>query len=430
MSKASDQPSRSEPGDTPILIRATVIEADVQICTRSGLKKPDESGYLLASIPEAFRQKARFSLQQAVVLGDLLILIGFAGCAHADVGECSNVGTLELESPSLGSSLSLLYGIRLVIYRLYLSPLSKFPGSKLAAMGLWYEFYYEAIQDGQYTFKIRDWHEKYGPIIRINPHELHISDPDFYSVVFSGAACRDKYEWYCAQFGTVSHDLHRLRRQALSPLFSKASITRLQPVMASLVEKFCARVQDFKISGQPVNNHLDSADFSPMWCETVKNTAAMTKWTKQFPWLFPIFKALPDKAVGVLNPGLLLVLNIQHNVKRQIQDIMDGKVAKEDVTEDGLPRTIFHELLKSDLPEQIKVVTTFYLLNSPDKLRKLKYELESAILDKFTVPELALAENPPVLSEVINEGLRLSYGVSTHLTHIAPDEDLQFKNEQ
>jgi hypothetical protein len=57
---------------------------------------------------------------------------------------------------------SFLYGVVLVCYLLVLSPLARFPGSKLAAVTLWYEFYYEVIKRGQFTFKVREWHEKYG----------------------------------------------------------------------------------------------------------------------------------------------------------------------------------------------------------------------------------------------------------------------------
>jgi len=49
-----------------------------------------------------------------------------------------------------------------VTYRLYFSPLSKFPGPKLAAATLWYEFYYDVIRKGRYTFKIMELHGKYG----------------------------------------------------------------------------------------------------------------------------------------------------------------------------------------------------------------------------------------------------------------------------
>lgn len=40
-----------------------------------------------------------------------------------------------------------------------------------------YEAYYDLILGGQYTFKIGELHKQYGPIIRISPWELHISDP-------------------------------------------------------------------------------------------------------------------------------------------------------------------------------------------------------------------------------------------------------------
>lgn len=47
-------------------------------------------------------------------------------------------------------------------YSVYLGPLSKFPGPKLAAATLWYECYYDVIKRGRYTFKIKEMHEKYG----------------------------------------------------------------------------------------------------------------------------------------------------------------------------------------------------------------------------------------------------------------------------
>lgn len=48
------------------------------------------------------------------------------------------------------------------VYRLYFSPLAKFPGPKLAALTLWYEFYYDVIKRGRYTWKIAELHERYG----------------------------------------------------------------------------------------------------------------------------------------------------------------------------------------------------------------------------------------------------------------------------
>lgn len=56
----------------------------------------------------------------------------------------------------------ILYSLVLVIYRLYFHPLTKFPGPKMAAATLWYEFYYDVNKRGSYIWKIRELHEEYG----------------------------------------------------------------------------------------------------------------------------------------------------------------------------------------------------------------------------------------------------------------------------
>lgn len=63
------------------------------------------------------------------------------------------------------------YYAGLAAYRLYFSPLAKFPGPKLAALTLWYEFYYDVIKRGKYTWKIADMHKQYGE------YDLHMKSP-------------------------------------------------------------------------------------------------------------------------------------------------------------------------------------------------------------------------------------------------------------
>ena len=61
-------------------------------------------------------------------------------------------------------ALWVLYGI---IYRLYLHPLARFPGPKLAIVTYWYEFYYDVVKRGRYTWKIKDLHAEYGTLFKI-----------------------------------------------------------------------------------------------------------------------------------------------------------------------------------------------------------------------------------------------------------------------
>lgn len=58
--------------------------------------------------------------------------------------------------------LILIYNITLIIYRLYFSPLAKFPGSRIAAATGWYEFYFDYWKNGKYIFEIERMHRVYG----------------------------------------------------------------------------------------------------------------------------------------------------------------------------------------------------------------------------------------------------------------------------
>lgn len=55
-----------------------------------------------------------------------------------------------------------VYVLGVVFYRLYLSPISKFPGPKIAAVTWLYELYYDVVHKGKYIYEIEKMHDKYG----------------------------------------------------------------------------------------------------------------------------------------------------------------------------------------------------------------------------------------------------------------------------
>jgi len=59
----------------------------------------------------------------------------------------------------------LCYLTGLACYRLFIHPLARFPGPKLAAVTRWFEAYYDVVQNGRYTFKIQEMHKKYGILL-------------------------------------------------------------------------------------------------------------------------------------------------------------------------------------------------------------------------------------------------------------------------
>lgn len=57
---------------------------------------------------------------------------------------------------------SLVYILSVVLYRLVLSPLTRVPGPKLAALTGCYEMYYDLVEKARFPWKIVELHEKYG----------------------------------------------------------------------------------------------------------------------------------------------------------------------------------------------------------------------------------------------------------------------------
>ena len=77
------------------------------------------------------------------------------------------VRSLPLEKAStrlavITAILIVFYGVGLVLYRLFLSPIAGFPGPKVAAATGWYEFYHDYFRKGTYVFRIADMHKRYG----------------------------------------------------------------------------------------------------------------------------------------------------------------------------------------------------------------------------------------------------------------------------
>lgn len=94
------------------------------------------------------------------------MLVGITSFSNASVGtrllpakQTSIVALLSInEFLVLLACICVVYNVALVVYRLYLSPLAKFPGPKLAAARLWYEYCYDAVIRGRCTWRIAELH--------------------------------------------------------------------------------------------------------------------------------------------------------------------------------------------------------------------------------------------------------------------------------
>ena len=68
----------------------------------------------------------------------------------------------DLHLISIVGTFLAVYVFGRIITLLYLHPLHRFPGPRIAAITRWYEFYHDVIRDGTYVKYYPTLHKKYG----------------------------------------------------------------------------------------------------------------------------------------------------------------------------------------------------------------------------------------------------------------------------
>ncbi|MCJ1437332.1 hypothetical protein MMC27_006719, partial [Xylographa pallens] len=147
------------------------------------------------------------------------------------------------------------------IWRLYLCPLASIPGPKIAALTVRYEFYYDVVQPAKFCLKIEELHERYAPIVRITPCEVHIKDVGFLDTIHAPTSIERNKDLHqirtlrvpLATRGTTEYSLHRKCRAALDGYFSKRTVVSLEPLIVGQIDKLCKLLDRHIESKDPAN---------------------------------------------------------------------------------------------------------------------------------------------------------------------------------
>lgn len=133
---------------------------------------------------------------------------------------------------------------------------------------------------------------------------------------------------------TIGHRLHRLRRSAISPYFSKQAVTRFVPEIQARISTLCDRLNtEFKGKARPVRmdyaiacvasdlimelafqRNYDFAsceDFNPDYMKALKGLTTGAHAFIYFPWIMDISKLLPESFVEWMDPCIASVFTFR-----------------------------------------------------------------------------------------------------------------------
>ncbi|KAK9773097.1 putative Cytochrome P450 [Seiridium cardinale] len=371
---------------------------------------------------------------------------------------------------------SLGWVVTTIIYRRYFHPLARVPGPFLSATTRLYIWYHNGVREGQLYKKLEQLHGRYGSVVRIAPNEVHLSNPEHYDKIYSVG---DKFikdpKFYGgmgsdSMFFTSSKELHRQRRAPLTPFFSRKAVMEQELVVQAKIDKLLARMQETLDEGKSFDlhagfrglsvdvttqyafddcwNQLDREDLGAWWSKMARGVTQTFHHAQQWPLLMTLLRWLPEWLARRMSPPVGELLDTRKRVRSMVEKVQEQ-------TNAGIQpksRTIFHELLEpSDTdqkgPPNVRQLTdeavnlliassdtvglalemaVYYVLENPRVYHNLVAELTKVFPDHTTTPDFTLLESLPYLKGVVNEGLRLSYGVISRLPRIVPSEGAIF----
>jgi cytochrome P450 len=257
----------------------------------------------------------------------------------------------------------------------------------------------------------------------------------------------------------------------MSPFFSKASVQRLEPAVQLIVNKLVSRLENLQGSGSKVNlvdvfsaltgdvigqyafakslGFMDSPDFAFDWHKAFMDLSENGYLLEHFTWVEPLLRSMPLWLVRLMSPQAVPLIEMQKDREQQINDFKEDLAKGRKSTEQ---RTIFYDILENDQvrPQEkesvhlsdeavgimgagtlttahLLAVVSFHILDNADVLAKMQAELKTVMLEKDARPHWQQLEKLPYLTAVVNEALRMSYGVGHRLQRISPDVVLEYK---
>ncbi|KAK1764513.1 cytochrome P450 [Phialemonium atrogriseum] len=350
-----------------------------------------------------------------------------------------------------------------VVARRWWSPLRQVPGPWLAAYTRLWKLYHTS-RDNMELVNI-DLHRRYGPIVRIAPHEVSIDDPeDSLRVIYGHGTRFTKSRWYEASDPPGGHSLftdpdikrHAHERRMVASGFSMSALLEMEDFVSECVKVFETRMNEFAESGQA----LDMAHWLQCYAfdvigeitfakrfgfmdrgEDVGNTIQTLEGFLSYSakmGVLPELHAPYSRLKSLLFPGSAPLETVGEFAVKAVEDRKRAGAEHRDLVSRFLQT---HEEKPGEFPmsEVYKMCTVmigagsdttaialravvYFLCKNPEKLSKLRSELDVAESDGRLSEPITYAEamSLPYLQAVLKEAMRLHPSTGFTMARVVP----------
>ncbi|KAF6802045.1 cytochrome P450 oxidoreductase [Colletotrichum sojae] len=349
-----------------------------------------------------------------------------------------------------------------LVYQRYLSPFAGLPGPYWASLSrAWIAWH---SHKGDLHVIMMRTHEKFGPLVRIGPTEVSISDLNAIKTIYGAGSKFRKSDWYSVWQGRRKFDLfaerddgiHAAQRRLVTRPYAMSSLKELEPYVDSAIHFFLNKMDSmvgrtvdmgkwvqlyaFDVIGEVTFSKrfgfMDAGadDGSFQQIEDALHSAA---WVGQVPWLY----WLHDYLSPVI--GNRLGIGSRHGSLRQfaarevaartergsdrrdilgkILDVHRAKPEQIDMS-DVVSMATSNIFAGSDTTAISIRAVVYHILKNPEAKRRLVEEIDDRwrrglLSNPVTVSE---SENMPYLQASMYEGLRLHPAVGMTLPRVVP----------
>ncbi|WPH03856.1 Hypothetical protein R9X50_00673900 [Acrodontium crateriforme] len=344
-----------------------------------------------------------------------------------------------------------------IIYRVFLSPLNKFPGpfgAKISTLHL-----SSQLGNSDAYYHLQKLHKKYGDYVRIGSNDLSIINPDLVEMAYGNNSKITKSSWYDGDAPLTSmhtsrdKSLHDKRRRMWAPAFSDKALRDYEKTIEEISVKTVQRFSEFK--GEPINVtkwfNLYSFDIMGRLAfgkeygfvdsgEKAKALELLSEGMQPLAffmptWLFRILISIPFLGAGFQKFVQFCIDELTWRVKNGdpaekggYQDIMSSilkaykgiKNPEKDTMLQADARLII--VAGSDTTAAALTYLFYYLAKDPSQQKKIRDEVRPLTAGNWSDKDIRAAEH---LNGAINEALRMHPPVPSGVSRLTPPEGVQ-----